>query len=99
MGRAKITVIGKDFYPEFNKYVKNKHDGPCGNMEIGDVFYTSGKNCDDRPEGFCPYAWNAIKKYAMTFASGGRVNLADVRVACCNDGISPVYFAIEADKQ
>ena len=97
MRRAKITVIGKDYFPQFNSMRTEKVDGPCPRMEVGDVFYTGGENGDDRPEGFCPYAWNSIRQYAMIYAGGGQVNYADLRVGCCNDGIRPVSFLIEAE--
>lgn len=98
MGRARISVIRCDFYPEWNQYRGKPETGPCPLMKVGDIFYTGGPNQDDMPEGFCPYAWSSIRKYAQTYASGGKVNMADLRIGCCNDGIRPVYFVIEADQ-
>ncbi len=99
MGRAKITVVRTDFYPEFNAYRTIKAEGPCEQMKVGDVFYTSGSNLDDIPEGFCPYAWSSIRKYAMAYATGGKVNMADLRMGCCSSGVRPVYFVVEAAKE
>ncbi len=43
------------------------------------------------PEGFCPWAWADIRTYVSANFHGGRFP----SVACCSDGLRPVFFRVE----
>ena len=62
------------------------------------VFFASsgGLFGNSMPTGFCEYAWQAIQNLACTLAGGGKVFGANFNIACCNDGIRPVIFRLEA---
>ncbi|TLN14577.1 TIGR04076 family protein, partial [bacterium] len=71
MSRLRITVL-KRFKPEevFREPpVKATYSGPCPVFKDDQVV-----NVEEglkMPEGFCPYAWDAIFPYAVTLASKG----------------------------
>ena len=98
MLRCKITVLERKFYPDLAKqYVPFPDFGPCDQMKEGDVFITSGLFGNECPEGFCAMAWQAVCLQATTLAGGGKVFGHDeVHIACCNDGVRPVIFRLEA---
>lgn len=50
------------------------------------------------PEGFCPWAWAAIRHTIMRVASGGEtpgMRRKGVAIAGCSDWFRPVIFKIE----
>lgn len=98
MKKCKITVLKREFYPELAKeYIPFPNFGPCEMMKEGDVFLTSGSFGNECPKGFCAMAWQAICLQATTLAGGGLVFGHDaVHIACCNDGVRPVIFKLEA---
>ncbi|MDR2455291.1 MAG: TIGR04076 family protein, partial [Deltaproteobacteria bacterium] len=58
-----------------------------------------------KPEGLCDEAWKAIYQYVfvlshadnnVTFYYNDWVKTPGVAISCCNDGIRPVIFKIEA---
>lgn len=72
----------------------------CGALSEGQVFHSGlGK-----PEGFCDGAWHAIYPYVFALANGAKsfwfsnswVRNDGVAIACCNDGLRPVFFKLEA---
>ncbi len=98
MKRCKITVLKREFNQDLaDKYIPFPDFGPCELMKEGDVFYTGGPFGNEMPEGFCAMAWQAINLQATTLAGGGKVFGQDlVHIACCNDGVRPVIFKLEA---
>ena len=101
MKKCKITVLKREFYPDLAKeYIPFPNFGPfgpCDMMKEGDVFITSGPFGNEIPSGFCAMAWQAICLQATTLAGGGLVFGHDkVHIACCNDGVRPVIFRLEA---
>lgn len=98
MKRCKITVLKRTFFEDLaSEYIPIPGVTPCERMKEGEVYYTAGPIGTEMPEGFCPAAWNAIEKYAAIFASGGLVNGHEgPKVTCCNDGIRPVIYRMEA---
>lgn len=103
MPDCKITVIKKTYNPELAKeYAINENVGPCAAFEVGQVFRMAGSEKNVKPEGFCQEAWDAIGKYAFTFAHGGGAMFQGtwmkdekVMIAACNDGVRPVIFKLE----
>ena len=66
---------------------------PCSRHEVGQTFFTNSRW--DPPEGFCSWAWGDIRPLIMAVHGGDQVAM----VACCTDGIRPVYFKIERESK
>ena len=100
MKKVKITVLKKEFYPDFaEKYLtEGKAAGACSLLEVGDTFVFEGGA--KMPEGFCPWAWIDIYHNVSAISSGGTYTPWSIHegqtIACCTDGIRPVVFCIEA---
>ena len=92
MKRVKITVLRKEFYPDFaDEYLtEGREAGPCGLLNVGGA---------QMPEGFCPWAWIDIYHSVTSVAAGGTYkpwNRKDGQtIVCCTDGIRPVVFRVE----
>ncbi|MCD8027684.1 MAG: TIGR04076 family protein [Erysipelotrichaceae bacterium] len=98
MRRCKITVLKREFNDDLAKqYIKIPNFGLCHLMKEGDTFITSGPFGCGMPENFCDMAWHAIELQATSLATVGKVfGVDDVHIACCNDGVRPVIFKLEA---
>ncbi|MCF0260993.1 MAG: TIGR04076 family protein [Erysipelotrichaceae bacterium] len=98
MKKCKITVLKREFYKDLaDEYIPIPDFGPCHMMKEGDVFITGGPFGNQMPKGFCDMAWQSICLQATTLAGGGKVfGHDDVHIACCNDGVRPVIFRLEA---
>ena len=70
MKRVKITVLRKEFYPEYaDAYLtEGREVGPCPMLEAGDEFVFEGGA--QMPEGFCPWAWVDIYNSVSALAAG-----------------------------
>ena len=98
MRKCKITVLREVMFEDLMaEYSSFPEPAPCPVMKEGDVFYTTGPFGNECPEGFCAMAWQAICLQATTLAGGGKVfGMDDVHIACCNDGMRPVIYKLEA---
>ena len=98
MKKCKITVLKREFYKELaSEYIPIPDFGPCHMMKEGDVFITGGPFGSQIPTGFFDMPWQSICLQAVTLAGGGKVfGHDDVHIACCNDGVRPVIFRLEA---
>ena len=100
MKKVKITVLRKEFYPDFaDKYLTDgKTVGPCPLLEEGDEFIFEGSA--KMPEGFGPWAWIDIYRSVSAMSSGATCkpwnNSDGQTIVCCTDGIRPVVFNVEA---
>lgn len=100
MRKVKITVLRKDFHPDFaNAYLTDgEAAGPCPLLEVGDEFIFQGSA--EMPEGFCPWAWIDIYGSVSSVSSGSTFkpwnNRDGQTIVCCTDGIRPVIFNVEA---
>ena len=96
--KCRITVLKREFYADLAaEYIPIPDFGPCEMMKEGDVFLTGGPFGNECPKDFCAMAWQAICLQATTLAGGGKVFGHDlVHIACCNDGVRPVVFKLEA---
>ena len=67
----------------------------CSIHKQGQVFSYTGF---EKPEGFCPIAWQAIYPYALALYKGGDFSSwygeSGVAVLCCPDGRRPVVFRL-----
>ena len=99
MKRVKITVLRKEFYPDFaDEYLtEGREAGPCALLNVGDSFVFEGGA--QMPEGFCPWAWIDIYHSVTSVAAGGTYkpwNRKDGQtIVCFTDGIRPVVFRVE----
>lgn len=100
MTKVKITVLRKEFYPEYaDRYLTDgKSVGPCPILNVGDTFIYSGGA--EMPEGFCPWAWIDLYRSISATANGATTkpwtNKDGIDIGCCTDGIRPVIFSVEA---
>ena len=101
MKKVKITVLKTTFDQELADKYGMEGLAPCSIMKEGQVFY-AGRT---RPEGFCDGAWRSIYQYVFALANGGGkegffyndwVRDPGVAISCCNDGLRPVIFKLEA---
>ncbi len=99
MKKVRITVLRRSFNDDLVKEYGVAGLCPCEALKDGQVFYAAlGK-----PEGFCDGAWHAIYPYWFALANEARsfwydnswVRNDGVAIACCNDGLRPVYFKLE----
>lgn len=100
MKKVKITVLKCSFNADMAKEYAVENLKPCSAVREGQVFYSGlGK-----PDGFCDGAWHAIYPYVFALANGAKefwfkdswMRQPGKAVACCNDGLRPVFFLLEA---
>ena len=99
MNKVKITVLKTLFLEDVAAEYGKPELGPCKAMKEGAVYYADIR-C---PEGFCHTAWNCIYQYVFALAcgvrefyGGGWMKEPGKVITCCNDGLRPVYFKLEA---
>lgn len=101
MNKVKITVLKTTFDEELAKEYGIDGLKPCPMFEKGQVFYADYA----KPDGFCDEAWKAIYQYVFALSHGSGKELfyygdwiktPGVAITCCNDGLRPVIFKLEA---
>ncbi|MBR5429171.1 MAG: TIGR04076 family protein [Firmicutes bacterium] len=102
MHKVRITVLKKEFYPDLAQEYGAETMKPCPFFETGQVFISRENNS---PSGFpCEDAWACLSRNVYTLSAGG-IDFYDGRwlkkgshicVNCCNDGMRPVVFKLEA---
>ena len=97
MKKVKITVMKMAEYTDLIERFENPIEHAC-DMKLGQVFIANGWQ---RPDNFCPSAWDSISPFVMTLAHGGG-NFYDgwmknsrSAMISCNDGFRPVSFLLE----
>jgi uncharacterized repeat protein (TIGR04076 family) len=90
--RCRITVLRKDFNREFYQLCPYGAQAPCSRHDLGQSFVTESRW--DPPAGFCAWAWGDIRPVVMAVHGGETAAM----VACCTDGLRPVYFKIEREE-
>ena len=96
---VRITVLETSLREDFaDKYAVDGLE-PCPVLKAGQVFYATN-TC---PKGMCDAAWRTINQYVFALACGVREFYGGIwmkhpgeAVVCCNDGLRPVYFKLEA---
>jgi len=96
MKKIKIKILEM----KTNQYLANQYLGkdvePCPYFNEGQEYIITNF---DKPEGFCPWAWQDIFYMVHTLWNGGSFRnwyLEDgVVIGNCTDGIRPVTFLIE----
>jgi len=99
MKKVKITVLRATFNEDLALEYGMPGLKPCSVMKQGQVFYA----VHAKPDGFCDGAWRTIYQYVFALANGARsfyyndwIRQPGVAIACCNDGLRPVFFKLEA---
>ena len=98
MKRVKITVMRVARYDDLIARYENPIEHAC-DMREGQTFVCEGWQ---KPEGFCPSAWDSLSPFVLALSSGGS-DLYDgwmkdphSAMISCNDGFRPVSFLLEA---
>ena len=101
MKKVKITVLRKTFNDDLAAEFGAAGLGKCPMLNEGQVFYADYA----KPEGLCDEAWKAIYQYVFALAHGADgglfyygdwIDKKGVAICCCNDGLRPVIFKLEA---
>lgn len=96
MKKCKIEVIKTHFDEDLaREYGVNC---ACPAHKVGEVFYADFS----KPDGFCDEAWKAIYQYVFalghmdgkTLLYGDWIQVPNISINFCNDGIRPVIFKI-----
>jgi len=87
---CKITVLRRSVNQDLaDTHANGRKVEPCESMKDGQEFVL--EQPWSPPEGMCPWAWADIRTYVMGNFHGGELPL----VACCTDGLRPVYFKLD----
>ncbi len=101
MQRVKITVLKTTLNQELAEEYGVEGLTACPMLREGQVFYADYA----KPEDLCDKAWKAIYQYVFALAHGAGNELfyygdwirkPGVAICCCNDGLRPVIFKLEA---
>ena len=98
MNKVKITVMKIARYDDLIEKYENPITHAC-DLSLGQVFIANGW---ERPEGFCPSAWDSISPFVLALSSGGQdiydgwMKNKKSAMISCNDGFRPVSFYLEA---
>ena len=97
MKNVKITAVRKASYPDLMAQYENPIEHPC-DVEQGQSWISIEGN---RPENFCPSAWESMEFFVRELANGGgnffegwMKNPYSAMISC-NDGFRPVSFYLE----
>ena len=98
MKKVRITVKRMARYDDLMQQYENPIEHAC-DIQEGQVFICNGWQ---KPENFCPSAWETLSPFVLTLSHGGENFydgwMKDPRSAMisCNDGFWPVSFYVEA---
>jgi uncharacterized repeat protein (TIGR04076 family) len=100
MASVKITVIRKlsirDVYGDEDPIALSRgFSKACPRLNVGDEFISEEGAC---PAGFCNWAFADIQRDITHLRFGGSFPWAErdnQTVACCTDGLRPVFFKLE----
>ena len=98
MKKVKITAVRAARYDDLIEQYENPIEHACG-VRMGDAWVANGWQ---RPEGFCPSAWDTVSPFVMALAHGGQdfydgwMKNPKSAMISCNDGFRPVSFLLEA---
>ena len=101
MNKVKITVLKTMLNQELAEQYGVQGLSTCPFHKEGQVFYADYA----KPDGLCDEAWKAIYQYVFALAHGAQNGLfyygdwikeKGVAIVCCNDGLRPVIFKLEA---
>lgn len=96
---VKITVLETSLRKDLAEEYAVPGLEACPVLKAGQVFRATN-TC---PKGMCDAAWRTINQYVFALAcgvrefyGGGWMREPGKVITCCNDGLRPVYFKLEA---
>jgi uncharacterized repeat protein (TIGR04076 family) len=95
---VRIKVLRREVFEDLiDEHVPADRERPprCPVFADGQEFLVEG--WPNRPDGFCEWAWDDIRKSVLIASFGGRkegISTKDGWIACCTDGLRPVVFLI-----
>lgn len=101
MNKVKITVLKTGFDKALAEEFGVEGLSRCPMHEVGQVYFADYA----KPKGFCDEAWKAIYQYVFALSHGAGedvfyygdwIRTPGVAICCCNDGLRPVTFKLEA---
>lgn len=98
MKKVRITVMRMARYDDLIAQYENPIEHAC-DMRPGQTFVANGWQ---RPEGFCPSAWDTLSPFVLALSHGaedfydGWMKNKKSAMLSCNDGFRPVSFLLEA---
>lgn len=98
MKKCKITVMRMTRYDDLIAQYENPISHACS-LAVGQVFIANGW---EKPDGFCPSAWDALSPFILALSHGaadfydGWMKNPKSALLSCNDGFRPVSFLVEA---
>ena len=100
--KVKITVLKREYYQDWaDQYLADPNVGKCQIFQDGQEFIIDDNAYFSMVNGkFCTEAWDCISRYIYAALQGGSIMRGwnkdeKVMIACCNDGVRPVFFKIE----
>ncbi|MBQ1678324.1 MAG: TIGR04076 family protein [Oscillospiraceae bacterium] len=97
MKQVRITVKRMARYDDLIAEYENPIEHAC-ELRLGQTWIANGW---ERPEGFCPSAWETVSPFVMALAHGaenfydGWMKNPRSAMISCNDGFRPVSFLLE----
>ena len=97
MKKVRITVKRIARYDDLIEQYENPIEHACA-MQPAQFFVCNGW---ERPDNFCPSAWDAVSPFVMALAHGGEdfyggwMKNPRSAMISCNDGFRPVSFLLE----
>lgn len=85
----KVTVLKVTLDEELDQQYRNGGAGPCPVFREGQEFTIESPFL--HPDDFCHWAWADIRSFIQRMYFGREEPV----IACCTDGIRPVFFKIE----
>lgn len=98
MKKVKITVMKTACYSDLIEKFENPIEHAC-DMKVGQSFIANGWQ---KPNNFCPSAWDSVSPFVMALSHGGEdfydgwMKNKKSAMISCNDGFRPVSFLLEA---
>jgi uncharacterized repeat protein (TIGR04076 family) len=96
MSKLKITVLKRTFNQELADAYCQSSASPCPRFSAGQEFIVER---GEKPENFCGWAWNDLRKFSKILACGGNFagwsKNGNSLIRCCTSGIRPVIFNLE----
>ena len=98
MKKVRITVMRMARYDDLIAHYENPIEHAC-DMRPGQTFVANGWQ---RPDGFCPSAWDTLSPFVLALSHGaadfydGWMKNKKSAMLSCNDGFRPVSFLLEA---
>jgi uncharacterized repeat protein (TIGR04076 family) len=95
MSKLKVTVLKTTLNQDFAEAYCSDEVGLCPFFSEGQEFIVEY----GRPEDFCTWAWNDLRKFAKTLSCGGDFSGWSKNprslIRCCTHGVRPVVFNLE----